>query len=782
MKNKLVFLYIILLLSATAAMSQTNCVPLAGGVPGIPGAPNWWNPALGEPTFNSSIDAPGWRGSFALGYPSGTATTEEMHFRALHLSESGKEFIYLSWWGKVVPDLSSLGMNKLIVGFTNGGTAPAFAFNITPNVTSAQTATQAYTLQVSVNTGSSWGPYLGPVPTWLKGTVTPATDGTGRIWLITSPNKQWAVHMRIPISTIATAGNISDGLPINPATFRMWYEFRTSVPAATFGFAPYKFPRAIADADPFTDEPPPVAGWGLLHLNSSVSVPDAGCSTNGVSIKANDIGTQNSTSQHWISLLSANTFFAKPRNQGTSTANNVRARFRIANWGVGPTPNSGLWVDLGPSAGVPLGGTNIVATGQPTITLPYDISGPSTADLCERCKYPVYYSANTALCTTPSCSATNNSKTNHQCLLVELTGTGVDFLNDSVYTNMDFVNASTMTDTAEINLNGEPESSPSSLARDVYLYVERFNMPELSSGGNPEDPRPANGLAAAAVTSDYNTHRPKHNSPFDVSRPKDERRKEILQLLQDGQMTFEDVAHQMPTYIVHAYYDSGIRNTATGGSRAVLRPMQSFGYFVLHDGEPEGWITELQGAVKLSPDWYRIGVPDNGIARIYPKIEAVDSPASPGSSSPYRFFFDLGPNFPGDGFASFVEGQWSANVGVEKFVRPNLSVEAIAGYHLFEAESDGERFEFCSHIQQFSANIKRYFGPGPLHWFMNAGGGAYHLDPDDTWEWGVNVGGGFLYDINSRWGFEGALNQHRVNSSPDDLNWSTLQAGLRIRF
>ena len=776
MKTKLFYFSVILLLCAVVAAAQTTCIPRADGVPGtlFQHPPNWWDPTPGEPFYNTNIDAPSWRGAFGLGYPLGAATTEEVHFRALHRAELGKEYIYLSWYGKVVPDLTTLGVNKMIVGFSPAGGGPAFEFNVTPNVTSLQTASPAYSLQVSVSTGGPWTAYVGPAPKWLNGNGNPATDGTGRIWVINTPNNQWAVHLRVPVSAVATANDISDGVPINPASFNMWFEFRAGAMSGPFGFIPYKFPRTIADADPFSDEPPPVANWETMHLNSTATVPDPGCSMDGVGITSSDIGSMNAD-QNSISLLQPNILFARPFNHSMNTpANNVRARFRIANWGNGltwedvPNPNVNLWIDVGPPAGVPAGGTNIPQNSSVTIQFPYNISDPTAK--CERCQYETYYAANTMTC--GSCSATtNNKKLDHQCMLVELTGPGVNFLNDSVYTNMNFVNASTFSDTAEINLNG----LSGSLARDVYLYVESYNMPAARTGGGGGDQPPPGVVPQQAAANKARMAAAARPSPFDVNRPRDQRHKELQEMLRSGQLTLDDVAHNMPTYIVHAYYDSGIRNTAAGTPRAVLRPMQSFGYFVLHDGQPDGWITNLQGAQQIAPNWYKITTPASGVTRIHPVIQSVGGPSQPGGSpGRFRVFLDAGPNFPQGDFNTFVDGKLSVNAGLEAFVGSNTSIEGILGYHAFKVP-----FVNAPHIWQLSLNLKQYFGPGPLHFFLNAGGGAYRFDPGSTTKLGGNVGAGLLWDISSTWGFEGVYNFHTINTGGSKTEFSTLQVGIR---
>ena len=783
MNSRIVLVLTTVLLLAAAAGAQPVCIPRADGVPPRNEPPNWWDSSVAPPAFNTELDAADWRGAFALGYPVAASTTEDMQFRALHRSVAGKEYLYLSWNGKTVPDLS-IGLNKLYVGFNRG--SDSVAIRIDPNVTSTTPASTAYNPVIRVSTGGSFTPYGGSIPAWLS--------GTARIWIGPTPTNHWAVQMRVPLSTLADTTNLTDGVPYTSGSnFRMWFEFRAGTPVTAstpFGYAVYKYPRTtVADVDPFTDALPVPTTWGDFRLNSVASPPDAGCSMEGVSLRSDKIGTTN-VPPHNIRLQGPNTFFAKPFNHSTTTsAVGVQARFRIANWGVAagwedvPNPMTNVWLELPPGR-VPAGGTTIGPNSEGNITNVYDISTATAT--CDRCRFVSYNSNHAAECA--SCTD-RGSRLDHQCLLVELTGPGVTFLNDSVYRNMNFVDASSFSELAEVNLAGLPETAPGSLARDVYFYVQKFNMPPVREQPLPnnQDPIPTPEAAFRGGPDD----RPQYqrNPAYDVTRPRDARRKELIAMLRNDQsVSFETLAANVPTVIVHAYYDTGVRNTTSGAPQAVLKKLNSFGYFVMHDGNPDAWRSELHGAVLIAPNWYHLGVPASGIARIRTVIESLGGP-EPGpsaSSSRYRFFFDLGPNSPNSGFGSFVDGRWSANVGIEKILRPNWSIEAIAGHHYFDGEIRDfeERFHFCLNIEQFSLNMKRYFqlGSGRLHWFMNAGGGAYYVDPPEDWNWGVNAGAGVLYNINSRWGIKGTYTYHRVNFSPDDLGWSTLQAGLRISF
>jgi hypothetical protein len=134
----------------------------------------------------------------------------------------------------------------------------------------------------------------------------------------------------------------------------------------------------------------------------------------------------------------------------------------------------------------------------------------------------------------------------------------------------------------------------------------------------------------------------------------------------------------------------------------------------------------------------------------------------------WRFFVDGGINSPDSG----LDSSFSVNAGIERIITSNLSIEGILGYHAFDG------FVVDPDALQLSANAKYFFGTGPLRPFVNGGVGVYRIDPPDDTSFGWNVGGGVLYELNSKWGVEGVFNRHDT----DLVDWWTLQAGLRWSF
>jgi len=87
----------------------------------------------------------------------------------------------------------------------------------------------------------------------------------------------------------------------------------------------------------------------------------------------------------------------------------------------------------------------------------------------------------------------------------------------------------------------------------------------------------------------------------------------------------------LPTYRVHAYYDTGEKITRNGVNYPLLQSLGKFGYFLQHDGPLYGWSSLLDGAERLAPYYYKLArVPNDKPATITTTIEAQEHPGSSG--------------------------------------------------------------------------------------------------------------------------------------------------------
>jgi hypothetical protein len=356
----------------------------------------------------------------------------------------------------------------------------------------------------------------------------------------------------------------------------MFFEMLIGMPAAPVAL--YAWPRDNtlvvnnSPTPPFLEVYPSDNTWLTFKLGT------AGC-TDGVSLAYDDVGTLNNPSS-WINLNSPNTMVARPEYKTSGVLptptpippNTISATFKIADWG-------SVW---GPAAWNPIDSSGGNGVGQLTATLNAGSKGeidyPWTLSAAERAPF-----------------LNGTYITQDQCMLVELSGANINFINSSVTRNMDFVNASSFKRDAIINIKGTGPMPSGTPKRDVYLYVEKLNMPATISGGQTNAGYP--GMADVPV----------------------ERQRSQLKELASKQGRLESV---FPTYRVHVYHDTGQTIRIQGVAHPVLEPQSSFGYYVSHSGTLYGWDTSLQGAQKIAENFYKIPIPIDGKAKITTTIRA----------------------------------------------------------------------------------------------------------------------------------------------------------------
>ncbi len=568
-----------------------TCIPAAHGVPALPGPPNWWDTTQPEPNYWNKFDDnddPRWNGSSRKGFDGGGL--EHMSFRALHAVEGGQTYLYLAWDVKVDPS-ADLNGDGIFLGLQrSGGDAyiiKIVAFSSADHPDASATPSRAVLKKV----GTAW--VQQPEYTWV--------GKYARSWLKPSgpgvTTNKWAIHVRVPL---LPAGDINnDGIFLGNvaagATFSLWSHVDVDgLGGATIAYA---WPRgALITADKggnLTDVYPDPSTWDTITVSSS-----AGCGT-GISLRPQDIGTTNIDpatnlpAPHLILFeypvtvnAPVNHFVVKvnhsPVPPGTNVppvaAHGIRATARIANWGTQPdwnnvpNPTTTLWREVLPlvakenAASIPAGSAG-------TIEFDWTLTDAEAKEFAS--SPPV--------------------RRSHQCFLVQLSGGGVDFINDSAYRNMDVSKASETVSEADVSVVGLEELVGTS-SRDVYLFVDARNMPEVI-------PRPRDG----------DQDKPRSRLSTHGELPPD---------------SYEDIALEVPTFVVHAYHDTGIRRRKLGVVRKVLEPQTSFGYFVAHEGALYGWDHALTGPGirKVGPNFYRIPVPNNGSVTVTTRISALERP------------------------------------------------------------------------------------------------------------------------------------------------------------
>ncbi len=591
------------------------CIPKAQGVPGFYwNQPPYWLPGGAFPQY-TALDDPRWRGATRQGFPLLSGTSEEMAFRALyHTDGGGDSSLYLSWHVKFDPSLNN-GGDMLYVGLRPNGSADSLVlrltpFNIIPAVAQAATQIDAPAIGGSVQaftkTGGGGWTLAGVEPDWIN-------DNT-HVWLAAAAPFYWAVQMRIPIT--GAAGVLDNGGLNLAADFNMWYTQQVTMPAAVtfYEWLPGQPPTSAISI--LSNNFPDPANWDTFHLSTGAGDPVCP-TTGGISLTYADIGTTNTpASQISYSLVDPrpnNTFFARPRNYTSNPLNigDMTARFRIANWGSVADP-AVSWEDIPGGASV--------ANVDPIPPLAAGASPPATN--------PIRF--NWAL-NNADIANLITGKTTHKCVLVELSGAGLTFFNDSAYRNMDFVSASTFQRQAEINILGLDPLGGGGVGRDVYLAVEEINMPDtVRQGDDKETPYVAVWPYELGEQPDDNE---KESEAATAKRDRGDKGErplmipavEALAMAKNGRFPLERLEQFMPTVRVHVYHDTGERVTIQGKEMPVVRAQASYGYYVEHEGDLYGWDQTLQGAQKIAENFYLLAVPDSGVATVTNTIMAIDT-------------------------------------------------------------------------------------------------------------------------------------------------------------
>lgn len=597
---------VLLLAFAGIGHAQKLCIPAASGVPALSGAPNFLDPAAPGPAkYWPRLDDPRWRGALARSFGSGAS--QEASFRALRVA-GATPAIYLSWFIPVDSQLDPF-FDSLRVAFSPGGGAADQMIDVIPFTSLAASLEAAVppSTQTRLLSGGVWTVQAAE-PAWVAQNT--------RVWLDTG-TQMWGINMRVPVQGTAT---YDTGIRMSP-TFNMAFELQ--VGQAGGGVVYYRF----SDSVPLTDlgTVAAVGTWPLMSIEAS----PAGCAA-GVSLTSTNVGTTyvdagSTPRPNRIRITGTNTFFAQPTNQtgGTVAAGLIAGTFRIGNWGSQPDwndipdPTTSLWKQLNTTLVTNAGPIANTATasvaGGNALTFAWT---PTFAERCEltgRDGVPAAQAPDgVAIPGNPACPNGPPTRRLHQCILVELSGGGFTYTPQSIYRNMDYVNASTFEREAEISVAGLAPAGGA--PRDVYLYVQKFNMPQDVAA-----PEPSPSLVD-------------HEQVQEVLRSRGEVIGATAPPLPPPPPTppvggdFDTLNQIYPTYIVYAFRDTGATVNIGGQSRKVLKPQSSFGYYVDHQGALYGWDTALVGAEEIAPNYYRIGVPEGGTATVSTRIVAAEEP------------------------------------------------------------------------------------------------------------------------------------------------------------
>lgn len=551
------------------------CAPTASGVPGRSGPPLWWETPSSSDVEDPQPSDPRWKGATRI--TRGHGAHEEVSLRVLsHPSPTttGTKFLYLEWAAHPTAVNVDQDRGSVYLGLSApGGSGQAFVirFDIGAATTTSELAGyELYTHTSDTASGSDFQSASTDVD-WLTETASVFDDEVPGA-------KGWFLRARIPIKD-ASATGFADALPIG-TEFVAWTQW--SLPIDPDTDRAYAVPDGSIVATEIGTPPvlrtPLVDDWKPAMLGSG----DPACAIGGIRLTRHNVGVAPGgdvtvAPEHQITVGAANLFVARPENTGTSNVagGSIEATFRIADWG--STMDEGEWNEIG--------------TGTLTSTLPAGGTAPITTTWTPPSNYL-------------------DSHDDHQCMLVELRGSGsgptggaVTFINESVYRNMRFEEASTFSDVATISAKGLPPIEDAT-ERELYLYLEKRNMPVEVN----EDVWRSNKRFI-----DYHLARIRGEDPQSPYR-------------KDPPDDYTALAKLMPTYVVHVYHDTGRTVRRNGKERRVFKTQPSFGYYVDHQGKLAGWSTALDGAEPVGDGWYHLRVEDGGSHVVRTRIQGHESP------------------------------------------------------------------------------------------------------------------------------------------------------------
>ena len=588
------------------------CLPPPAGVPGESGPPNWWD------VTNGREDDPRWRGSSAVGHES-----DHGRFLGLYANDGGQDYLYLSW--EIRADGGGTAEDYIYFGFVDPGTTTGVAFRITvPTDTGTGTVDKVpiQPSQVQMRsknaTGVAWSAF-----SVLSAGDAPWIENTGRYWVdCGAACDTYHVQVRVPISATATTTDVSTGVNV-PDNFSFWYDMQVSNPGIPPTVVHHAFPEGEAfSVANFGNSGYPGAGdWREVQIKSTT-----GCET-GVNLTGSQIFVTHATASPDTTINTDNTFHATPTNNtgGSLPGDAVRARFRIADWGSAGVGSSPQWNAV-PNCDTATG-SGSVGDGST-----FDLTCDWNPDIDTLCDYRP-----TGVTTPPwdVCSSSGTptpSKYPHQCILVDLSaGAGavgnIFFNTASAYRNMNLRPASKLEEEAVISVEGL-DPIPGQTERDVYLYVQTSNLPEKYV---PPKDDPDGG--DDGQNGDENEGGKKDGGKKDGGKdggrllPGAHVPAELQKQLAAGLIDHDELAEQVPTFLVHVWHDTGAEHEdENGDKRPVLAPQPSFGMYLHHEGDLQGWAWRLEaaGLEMIAPNYFRLPVAMGGTAKLKTIVQAVE--------------------------------------------------------------------------------------------------------------------------------------------------------------
>lgn len=586
------------LMAAVAPAHAQLCFSVPHGLPGLPGAPDWWS---GTTAARSDADEPRWAAAPQRDFDSDVVGSQEGAYRVLY--DPGANQLVVTM--QALADLGETASKEDAVYFglsTNAAATTAHAVRIdlfSPNGTPDPKLSGLTFTPYDFSTGGGWYLPAGPVasatpPSWLQHAAA---------WVEPRGAAAWVVSFRVSLSDAGlqpgAAFKIALGLHIHNEQGIGAVDLTTPDVGAA---------GAIGDlvANPHTP-----TSW------LAADAANGGCPS-GVVLDSMHVGTRNAQQNKLDTSAGAvNRLFATPTLPASLplAPNLFRAEFRVARWGSIADAHAPLFI-------VP-GGEHVP-------------NGPSDLQSAELVCPP-----NTA---TQTCGMPTPLEP-YQSLMVELSrapgsSASVRFTRASAFANVRFEELSELSDRAFVSVAGLEAALGDQAARTLYLYVDTANMP--AHADQPlwlparamaetrrivESPPPAPPARAPKASRGASAPPPPVSDSLAANLPSPKSPRP------DAWLAYSDermLRIAWPTYTIHTYYELGARTREDKREYVRLEPMYPFTYHFAHDGSLYGFAHRLSGRTtqlrELQPHLYQVSVPNEGELELQVRVSAEGAP------------------------------------------------------------------------------------------------------------------------------------------------------------
>jgi hypothetical protein len=610
-------------------MPDQICFPQYQGLPFDYRAPELDGYSEWEIGLNTTEIESGWTGASRLTFGDSSGVPL-MSFQALRDKASPTEFIYLSF--VIRQDLAFSEFDTILMIFQQPaqGGVPAETRRLIINpLVSAGAGTPSNDNPAAVDRPPAdlqrlrSNHYVSDQFYRLNGNafaqIPDITNYTARSrsWKISETDYCWSVEIKLPVLKAGANGGGANWINLNdPAGFGFYFHvFRFSTPSSVINLDQLNTQFIWPRSNPvFADNPATgvvVTSIDTMGMPTTLGVGSLADGCSGVRFDGGwgAIGVESGASVSSVIQKppTTNVFIAKIKNDGANPASRVNATFRLANFGIGPSPN-GDWKVIdnhtppAPDNTNPTAYKSVAAGGTQSLKMKWLLSQSPAS---------------------PNDVDTYRPVAGDQCLLVELdSDSGVDFAERSMRKNMSFNLMSVVE--REVEISGKHGSIPDA-SHDILLVTSK----RLLSSTENYDGWTARAPLAQAPQGDIQ-QRPavgRLDPKKGYEQDGDQRGLTAPWLANEVFSMWSRTRDVTYTWIVvtAAYRRTAQTITLNGTAFPIYEALDSFSHILTHEGAIRAFTYQFTGPglTKRGDGVYQLAVPNGGQVTLKVRAEAV---------------------------------------------------------------------------------------------------------------------------------------------------------------